>query len=124
MEKKERSTYFWRYDRDPDVLQRINAWMDQQSNVRDSLQMLVLYFADRFGNKNVMDYKVQKQLYADVLNLSQSSSENLSGTAEMVIKNEGPRETPSSSPPMRFDGTGSESSELDNILNEVDLKNI
>ncbi|TGA98622.1 hypothetical protein E4665_07090 [Sporolactobacillus shoreae] len=114
MENKDRSTYFWRYDGNPDARQRINIWMDQQSNVRNSLKMLVLYFADRFGNKNVMDYDVQKQLYADVLNLSQSSSENLTESREKL----------SSSPPVRFDGTGSKSSELDNILNEVDLKNI
>ncbi|MCO7126138.1 hypothetical protein NIE88_10165 [Sporolactobacillus shoreicorticis] len=114
MEKKERSTYFWRYDGDPDARQRINDWMDQQNNVRDSLQMLVLYFADRFGNKNVMDYEVQKQLYADVLNLLPSSSENLTESREKL----------SSSPPVRFDGTDSKSSELDDILNDVDLKNI
>ncbi|MDD9150429.1 MULTISPECIES: hypothetical protein [unclassified Sporolactobacillus] len=67
MIKKERGSYLWRYDADSGVQQKINAWMDQQSNVRDSLQMLVLYFVDRFGNVNVMDYDVQKKLYADVL---------------------------------------------------------
>lgn len=121
MEKKERSTYFWRYDGNPDAQKRINAWMDHQGNVRDSLQMLVLYFADRFGNKNVMDYEVQKQLFADVIDRSLAGTKQLAAKAE---KEEIHRHTSSPSFSCAVDHVNRVKDEAEDIFGEVDLKNI
>ncbi|MFT9428018.1 MAG: hypothetical protein ABF586_12740 [Sporolactobacillus sp.] len=121
MEKKERSTYFWRYDGDPDARQRINDWMDQQNNVRDSLQMLVLYFADRFGDKNVMDYEVQKKLYADVIERSLVETKQLAAKTE---KEEINRHTSSPSFSCAVDHADKIKDEAEDIFGGIDLKNI
>jgi hypothetical protein len=45
--------------------QKINEWADNQHSIQDSLTSLVKHYIERFGSLNVLEYEVQKQLYAD-----------------------------------------------------------
>ncbi|MDT9027803.1 hypothetical protein [Rossellomorea yichunensis] len=45
--------------------QKINEWADNQHSIQDSLTSLVKHYIERFGSQNVLEYEVQKQLYAD-----------------------------------------------------------
>ncbi|MBB6450580.1 hypothetical protein HNR44_002563 [Geomicrobium halophilum] len=58
---KQRVTYTWKIgtERHPEA---INDWLDAQSNIRDSLSFLVQIMQERFGNVDVRDIEVSKEL--------------------------------------------------------------
>ncbi|MGM9923927.1 MAG: hypothetical protein ACI35R_06765 [Bacillus sp. (in: firmicutes)] len=59
-----RKNVSWRVSEHPQSDQ-INAWLDQQKNIQDSITNIVFHMIDRFGMRNITDYDIQKQLYND-----------------------------------------------------------
>ncbi|SEP33466.1 hypothetical protein [Paenibacillus sp. OK076] len=47
--------------------EKINRWIDEQSNIQLSLASLVLHMIDRFGYRNITDHDIQKILYQEPL---------------------------------------------------------
>lgn len=61
-----RKTWIWRIDRD-DEQEKINAFLDAQSNIAESMKTLVIYAQSRFGNKNITLSDIREILSKEVL---------------------------------------------------------
>lgn len=71
MAPKERLQLLWRLDKlTEDNRNKINEWLDVQSNMQESLTNLVMHAIGRFGNTDIRDYEIQKAFYSDIINPS------------------------------------------------------
>lgn len=56
----------WRLDRLTEKNQeKVRAYLKSQSNVQKTLEFQALYFQERFGNVDILDYEVQRKLFSD-----------------------------------------------------------
>lgn len=67
--KKNREQVSWRL-KEPHY-QTFNDWCNAQDNVQESLTNIVLHLIERFGNRNIRDFDIQKALYQDLLSKNQ-----------------------------------------------------
>ncbi|APO48517.1 hypothetical protein BS614_30820 (plasmid) [Paenibacillus xylanexedens] len=47
--------------------EKVNRWIDAQSNIQLSLASIVLHMVDRFGYRNITEHDIQKILYQEPL---------------------------------------------------------
>lgn len=47
--------------------EKVNRWIDAQSNIQLSLASIVLHMIDRFGYRNITEHDIQKILYQEPL---------------------------------------------------------
>lgn len=66
MPKEQRKNVTWRISEHPEN-ERLNNWLDQQKNIQDSITNIVLHMIDRFGNRNITNYDIQKILFQESL---------------------------------------------------------
>ncbi|WP_337035802.1 hypothetical protein [Paenibacillus illinoisensis] len=47
--------------------EKVNRWIDEQSNIQLSLASIVLHMVDRFGYRDITEHDIQKILYQEPL---------------------------------------------------------
>ncbi|MCQ6342320.1 hypothetical protein NPM06_22230 [Bacillus cereus] len=61
---KQREQYNWNFKKEKN--KKFHDWLDEQSNISESLITLVLHFVDQYGVNDVTDYEVSKQMQRDL----------------------------------------------------------
>lgn len=85
--QKERRNVTWRVAEHSEN-KKLNQWLDSQKNIQDSIANIVLHMIDRFGNVNITDYEVQKQLYGKIVDVSQPMEEEVKKSVNPPSSNE------------------------------------
>ncbi|PRD06730.1 MULTISPECIES: hypothetical protein [Bacillus] len=62
--QKQREQYNWNFKKEKNS--KFHDWLDEQSNISESLITLVLHFVDQYGINDVTDYEVSKQMQRDL----------------------------------------------------------
>ncbi|MCQ6529801.1 hypothetical protein [Bacillus mycoides] len=62
--QKQREQYNWNFKKEKN--KKFHDWLDEQSNISESLITLVLHFVDQYGVNDVTDYEVSKQMQRDL----------------------------------------------------------
>lgn len=60
----QRKAYHWKF-RDRDDPKKINEWMNNQDNIRDSLTFILHQWIEEYGNTNVNSYQFREGFLAD-----------------------------------------------------------
>ncbi|MDF2854328.1 MAG: hypothetical protein K0Q87_179 [Neobacillus sp.] len=80
-----RKSWLWRIGRD-DENEKINAFLDAQPNIAESMKTLVLYAQSRFGNRNITLSNIREILSKDVL-LSKDGN-SVANTLDHTLNND------------------------------------
>ncbi|MGG0325705.1 hypothetical protein ABEY48_06975 [Bacillus mycoides] len=62
--QKQREQYNWNFKKEKN--KKFHDWLDEQSNISESLITLVLHFVDQYGVNDVTDYEVSKKMQRDL----------------------------------------------------------
>jgi hypothetical protein len=116
--KKNREQVSWRL-KEPHY-QTFNDWCNAQDNVQESLTNIVLHLIERFGNRNIRDFDIQKALYQDLLSKNQTEDE----ISEKNFDNEEEEKLPQEISSDKEQGTEDLEVQEDDIYKELDPDNL
>ncbi|WP_430510702.1 hypothetical protein [Gottfriedia solisilvae] len=68
MAKRERKVVTWRIQDHPKY-KLLNNWCNSQDNIQDSITNIVLHLIERFGNKDITDFDIQRILHSESLGI-------------------------------------------------------
>ncbi len=82
----QRKAYHWKF-RDRDDPKKINEWMNNQDNIRDSLTFILHQWIEEYGNSNVNSYQFREGLLTDNSQSKTATTEDERQVEKTVKKN-------------------------------------
>lgn len=127
MTNSKRKNVTWRISEHPEN-EKLNNWLDQQKNIQDSITNIVLHMIDRFGDRNITDYDIQKMLYQESLTDQPIESKPMTTTATEDKTNETDKKAESSNriqhEPDPIEQQEKNDEEEDDLYNEINPENL